>query len=421
MSKYSGKMLVKLRSDAGYKTRDNFYHSLGVELKKQNKSLPSYKTIQRMETEDKFSKNTLKIICEFLNISPDDLVEKNIDKKSENSSENLGKRNPKYSVTMTTPSITDSASQIKKAISNSNKRIFISDYEEKNLIKNQNYGINQLFTAIDIFADTKQNAYQVVMEQNFSPDNAILTGKNLNTVGQIEYCLSGLRSGGEWIDISQLTSLEPLDVYGLDYVFNEQFKEGEGEHPLYFYCLNYNYVTYWPFPEHIYSNYFHTAEDEPFMLDIYHPKKETIIHDGLTSDDFDPKDSNNIFRLTPTLLKYSIFILSTSKNIDVIYIPSEFSQLVNKEVGDVVYGVPDEGKNYLFGKQFKGSYQSILNDIQVSENVPKNYLDSEDFKIIYGKSSSLIEKAKKIVEEQNGKKYSIDKESIKTKDDIIEE
>ena len=59
--------------------------------------------------------------------------------------------------------------------------------------------------------------------------------------------------------------------------------------------------------------------------------------------------------------------------------------------------------------------------IMLSDNDEIPNLDSEDFKIIYGKSSSLIEKAKKIVEEQTGKKLSIDKESIKTKDDVIEE
>lgn len=408
MTKYSGKMLVKLRSKAGYETRDNFYHSLGVELKKQGKSVPSYKTIQRMETKNKFSKKTLKLVCDFLTISPDDLVEKEIDKKSD---EDFERGDPKYSLHMTTPNIAEAASQIKKAIANSKKRIFIFDYEEKNLSIYQDKAIQQLLIAIDNYANTKKNPYDVINDQDFSPSNAFNLGKNINTISQIEYCLNGLRSGSDWMDIGG----ENTDVHGLEFAYNGNLADGEGKHPLYFYCLNYNYITYWPFPEHLYNNYMSNSEEETFMLDIYHPKKERIMINNDIDQilDFDPENDNNLFRLTPTLLKYSIFILSSSRDIDLLYIPSQFPQLINKEIADVIFGVPDETKSYLFGKEFKGGYKKILNDIENNESIPKIYLDSDDFKIIYGKSNDITEQVKKVIEKQTGKKYTVDKASVK--------
>ena len=79
MKRYSGKLLIKARTKNGYKTRDSFYGNLSMYLEKQKRDdeLPHYKTIQRMEKENKFSNKSIKLICEFLNIAEEDLIEEN--------------------------------------------------------------------------------------------------------------------------------------------------------------------------------------------------------------------------------------------------------------------------------------------------------------------------------------------------------
>jgi DNA-binding Xre family transcriptional regulator len=418
MTNYSGKQFIKIRKESGYQTRDHFYGSLKEELKKQNRSkeTPSYKTIQRMETKNKFSDKTLKIICEFLSISPGDLIE-----KKENSQ--IIAKDPLSSNVMTVPFFVDSASVIKKNITKSNKRIFVQDYEVSNLSVYQDKGIAQLFHSIDNYADLKKSAYEVINSQSFGRSNNEEVN-NLNITSNIEYCLKGLRSGSDWEDTNNLVPLDGNldDFHGLEYVYNGIFKDGEGKNPLYLYCTNYSYLTYWPYPEHLYARYFKTNEEQPYLTDIYHPKKETIIindsKDFPESEDFDPTDSNNIFRLTPVELKYSIFILSASKQIAYVWLPNLLTSKVSREVGDIVYGVPDKNEEYIFGKQFKGSYSQVLSEIQSNDLIPKNYLDSDDFKIIYGNRSAqnLLDGALKTLEDQNGEKYSTTNPMIK--DDV---
>ena len=401
MKNYSGKQLVKARAKAGYKTRDSFFQNLKVYLEKQKreKELPHYKTIQRMEKNNKFSDKSIKLISEFLGISQEDLIEKNeiSEKLKDNKSEV-----PFMNNAFNRPFIIENSKQIKNLISKSNKRIILFDYNPEDLSRNQEKGIGQLFNLIDNYASNQQNALEIVTNQNFSSSNALKTSDELKNLSNLDYCIQMLKKGYGWVGDYEFDDLENE----LEYLCNENelHKDNKKINPLYLYGTNYEYTTYWPYPEFLYNKYMLTNEEKPFLHDIYYPKEESYIENPEPGDMpkiFMPESDEN-YRLTPVLMNYSIFIIS-SEEIDIMYHPNKLQTIIEKETADIIYGVPEETEEYLFGKYYNGSYSKVLKEVQSDNRVPKNYLDSEDFKIIYGKSKTFEEAVSRMFSKETGK------------------
>ncbi|MDC3037445.1 hypothetical protein OA250_01370 [Candidatus Pelagibacter sp.] len=401
MKNYSGKQLVKARTKAGYKTRDSFFQNLKVYLEKQKreKELPHYKTIQRMEKNNKFSGKSIKLISEFLGISQEDLIEKNeiSEKLKDNKSEV-----PFMNNAFNRPFIIENSKQIKNLISKSNKRIILFDYNPEDLSRNQEKGIGQLFNLIDNYASNQQNALEIVANQNFSSSNALKTSDELKNLSNLDYCIQMLKKGFGWVGDYEFDDLENE----LEYLCNENelHEDNKKINPLYLYGTSYEYTTYWPYPEFLYNKYMLTNEEKPFLHDIYYPKEESYIENPEPGDMpkiFMPESDEN-YRLTPVLMNYSIFIIS-SEEIDIMYHPNKLQTIIEKETADIIYGAPEETDEYLFGKYYNGSYSKVLKEVQNDNRVPKNYLDSEDFKIIYGKSKTFEEAVSRMLSKETGK------------------
>ena len=86
-----------------------------------------------------------------------------------------------------------------------------------------------------------------------------------------------------------------------------------------------------------------------------------------------------------------------------MYHPNKLQTIIEKETADIIYGAPEETDEYLFGKYYNGSYSKVLKEVQNDNRVPKNYLDSEDFKIIYGKSKTFEEAVSRMLSKETGK------------------
>ncbi|MDA9880841.1 hypothetical protein N9C97_05195 [Candidatus Pelagibacter sp.] len=416
MKNYSGKQLVSARTKAGYETRDSFYQNLKVYLEKQKREneLPHYKTIQRMEKENKFSNKSIKLICEFLSISEDDLIEKNKNSEKLNNKKN---EVPIFDNAFSRPFIVENSKQIKNLITKSNKRIILFDYNTDDLSQNQDKGIGQLFTLIDNYASNQQDTLEIVSNHNFNSTNALKTNEELQKVNNLDYCLKMLKKGYGWVNDYEFDNLDDE----LEFLSNENelHKDNKKINPLYLYANSYDYTTYWPYPEYLYDKYMLTNEEKPFLNDIYYPKNESFYEYGNYEPGDMPKNFNiqndENYRLTPVLMNYTIFII-TSEEIDIIYHPNKLQKIIEKETGDIIYGAPEENKEYLFGKYYNGPYKKVLQDVQNDNRIAKNYLDSDDFKIIYGKSKSLEESMAKMVSREMGKTVQLE-----VLDNIIDE
>ena len=207
MKNYSGKQLVSARTKAGYETRDSFYQNLKVYLEKQKREneLPHYKTIQRMEKENKFSNKSIKLICEFLSISEDDLIEKNKNSEKLNNKKN---EVPIFDNAFSRPFIVENSKQIKNLITKSNKRIILFDYNTDDLSQNQDKGIGQLFTLIDNYASNQQDTLEIVSNHNFNSTNALKTNEELQKVNNLDYCLKMLKKGYGWVNDYEFDNLD---------------------------------------------------------------------------------------------------------------------------------------------------------------------------------------------------------------------
>lgn len=415
MKNYSGKQLVKARLKAGYQTRDNFYQSLTVYLEKQKREneLPHYKTIQRMENENKFSKKSIKLICEFLGIPEEDLIETNSIEESKLKKKEIDEPFIHHSISR--PFLIENSKQIKKIISDTNKRIIVCDYNQENLSIYQDKAISQLFYIIDNFAENKTNAFDIVKKHNFGSENAYHFKNELSKSNEIDYCLKNLSTGCSWVPVSDIPQALLHDDDNLEYYSNSNLDHPDNKklNPLFLHGISYDYYTYWPYPNHLYDKFMSSeTESKPYLEDIYFPKKEEVFTHSEDAPDklntFDPNQPN-IYRLAPVLLKYSILILSSSNNIDLLAINNKLQKKVEKEVGDIIYGVPEhqDGDFYLFGREYNGTYKEVLSKISNDQDIPKNYLDPEDFKFIYGKSKSIAESYAKFVESETGQKVKV--------------
>lgn len=407
MKNYTGHQLIEARIKAGYETRDSFYQSLKVYLDKQNRKneMPHYKTIQRMEKDNKFSKKSIKLICEFLSIPEEDLIKKNESSKKLNTKKN---ELPDYSNAFSRPFIIENSKQIKNIISKSNKRIILFDYNNENLAKNQDKAVGQLFKLIDNFASNQHDALDIILKHSFNSENALKTNQELEKINNLDYCLKGLSNGFGWVNDYEFDDLDNE----LEFLCNENITHTDNKkiNPLYLYANSYEYTTYWPFPEYLYNKYMSTNEERPFLDDVYFPKTETYYGNDYVPGDifstFYPAQENK-YRLTPVLIKYAIFII-TANDIDIVYHPNKLQKLIEIESSDIIYGAPEDNKEYLFGKYYNGSYKKVLKDVQNDPIVPKNYLDPEDFKIIYGKSKTFEEAVARMMSKDTGKTIQID-------------
>lgn len=422
---FSGKKLKEIRVKQGYKSRDQFYHSLNHYLDKNNRSneMLHIKTIQRMENDDSISQKNLSIITEFLNINSNDLIKSSNKVKKAKDQKKLFD----FEMSLTSPPLISKSDQLIQLAKKSDKRIFVFDVNLDKAAEYQDKGIEELIKRIDKATNSKKDLYQSALQQNYGSGIKTDTD-NLSLGASIQYILDSLKNGYSWVNAQNYYGGEHANLFGLEYVspnpghkdVKEEWyrpkKSDDFNHPLrgistpiYIYAVNLNYLTCWPFPSH--HNFFeYIDQHEPGELwnfvynDIYYPKKEA---------NFDPDSENSEFKIAPVNLSYTIFILSNNTNLDLLCVPDNFSKHIEAELNSLDFfldgvqrdetlkmiGVKNysaaERKNFLLNSTYHGSYHTVLNEL-------KNYdllLDQSNCKLIYGKGGDIVSGATKLTNE----------------------
>ena len=322
------------------------------------------------------------------------------------------------------PYLIENSKQIQNLISQTNKRLVISDYNEEDLSINQDGAINQLFYLIDNFVGNKKNSFDIIDNHSYGKESYYNLSNELRTTKNFNYTIKNLGRGTSWTNADQIREvLEPGD--NLDYYSNQNLEHHENKriNPLFLHGISYDYFTYWPYPEYLFDQFMHkNTKQKNYLDDIYYPKKEEfILKRKNTSDElikFDPEKSF-IYKLTPVLLKYAVFILSSSSNIDLIAVNNKLQKIISKDLDGIFNGTEFE-ENYftIFGYEYSGTYLEVLKKVQEDKNVPKNYLEPNDFKLVYGKSKSFAESYAIFIEKETGNKVKVvisEDEKIKDK------